>query len=48
MQVLPVFEAVAADYDTLDLISFDTGRLQVLLDWLGVTDPIRDGFHWEE
>ncbi len=48
MQVMPVFEAVAAEDDTLDLISFDTGGPKVLLDWLGVTDPVTQGLVWEE
>ena len=45
---MPVFEAVAADDDTLDLISFDTGGPKVLLGWLGITDPVREGLVWEE
>lgn len=47
MQVMPVFEAVAAEEETLDLISFDTGGPKVLLDWLGVTNPVEEGFVWE-
>ena len=48
MQVLPVFEAVAAEDETVDLISFDTGHPKALLDWLAVTDPIEERFVWEE
>jgi hypothetical protein len=45
-QMMPCYEAVAAETSTLDLISFDTGGPQVLLDWLGVTDPVAEQLIW--
>lgn len=42
-----MFEAVAAEDETLDLISFDTGGPKVLIDWLGVIDPVAEGLIWE-
>jgi hypothetical protein len=47
MQVLPVFEAVAAEDETVDLISFDTGHPKAVLDWLAVPDPTEERFVWE-